>query len=533
MGSDESPLPSCARRGRWLESGDRQRWDGTRKQTDSVHPEPSRPKYRRRRALRSTITAALLGAGLVAGSALDLGGASVAPAALKPTIIIYGDSLADQVRPDFNFYVGLSGANVVDHIFPGTAPCDWTQQMQTDAATHPAAVVMEFSGNPFGCMSYPPGTAIYYTQYEQQVTQEAQMFTAAGSHVFLIGTPMNYRQVTSGDRSWDHLVEIYAQIAASNPGVTFVNAAASIELNGAFAWEMPCLSFETGPDCGPGRLNIVRQSDGFHLCPLQDAHDQCLVYASGEVRYGLAMAAPVDDFLKSGTAPAYEGPALPPPDTAPTLAPNQVDPYRLAPVPSHAVAIASVPSGAGYWTSDSSGNASAYSFAPWSPPPKALRKPVVGLASTPDGHGYWLVGSDGGVFSFGDARFYGSTGGIRLNRPVVGMATTADGRGYWLVASDGGVFSFGDARFYGSTGGITLNRPVVGMAGTADGRGYWLVAGDGGIFSFGNARFHGVGISSSPMVGMAADRETGGYWEVASNGRVFAFGSPSLPTPHW
>ena len=39
-----------------------------------------------------------------------------------------------------------------------------------------------------------------------------------------------------------------------------------------------------------------------------------------------------------------------------------------------------------------------------------------------------------------------------LNAPIVGMATTPDGGGYWLVASDGGVFTFGDAGFYGSTG---------------------------------------------------------------------------------
>ena len=90
--------------------------------------------------------------------------------------------------------------------------------------------------------------------------------------------------------------------------------------------------------------------------------------------------------------------------------------------------------------------------------------PIVGMEATPDGHGYWLVGSDGGVFSFGDASFYGSTGALHLNAPIVGMAPTPDGHGYWLVASDGGVFSFGDATFYGSTGGLRLNAPIVGMA---------------------------------------------------------------------
>ena len=88
------------------------------------------------------------------------------------------------------------------------------------------------------------------------------------------------------------------------------------------------------------------------------------------------------------------------------------------------------------------------------------------MATTPDGEGYWLVASDGGIFSFGDAGFFGSTGGIHLNKPIVGMAPTPDGNGYWLVASDGGVFSYGDAIFYGSDGG-TGTTDVVGMVGDA------------------------------------------------------------------
>jgi hypothetical protein len=41
--------------------------------------------------------------------------------------------------------------------------------------------------------------------------------------------------------------------------------------------------------------------------------------------------------------------------------------------------------------------------------------------------------------------------------------------GYWMVASDGGVFTFGNARFYGSTGGQALNAPIVGIAGLPTG----------------------------------------------------------------
>jgi len=141
---------------------------------------------------------------------------------------------------------------------------------------------------------------------------------------------------------------------------------------------------------------------------------------------------------------------------------------------------------------------------------------------------YWLVASDGGIFSFGGAQFYGSTGNITLNKPIVGMASTHNGLGYWLVASDGGIFSYGDAQFYGSTGNITLNQPIVGMAATPDGNGYWLVAADGGIFSFGDAQFYGSTgniILNKPIIGMVAASNGGGYFLVASDGGTFSFGA--------
>jgi hypothetical protein len=114
-----------------------------------------------------------------------------------------------------------------------------------------------------------------------------------------------------------------------------------------------------------------------------------------------------------------------------------------------------------------------------------------GMVGTPDGKGYWIVGIDGGVFSFGDAGFYGSMGGKPLNAPAVGVTRTNDGRGYWLVALDGGVFSFGDAGFYGSMGGKPLNDAMIAIAANPDGTGYWTAALDGGVFSFGDAPFLG------------------------------------------
>ena len=107
------------------------------------------------------------------------------------------------------------------------------------------------------------------------------------------------------------------------------------------------------------------------------------------------------------------------------------------------------------------------------------------------------------MFSFGNAAFHGSTGGLRLNRPALRMAPTVAGRGYWFVASDGGVFAFGDAAFYGSMGGRFLARPMIGIIPTSTGRGYWMVAEDGGVFAFGDAGFLG---SLGGRLDLGADR---------------------------
>jgi len=56
-----------------------------------------------------------------------------------------------------------------------------------------------------------------------------------------------------------------------------------------------------------------------------------------------------------------------------------------------------------------------------------------------------LIASDGGVFAYGDAKFYGSTGGDNLAYPVTAAARSFLGGGYWIVDANGEVFNFGDA----------------------------------------------------------------------------------------
>ncbi len=216
-----------------------------------------------------------------------------------------------------------------------------------------------------------------------------------------------------------------------------------------------------------------------------------------------------------------------------------------------AVGIAASNDAGGYWVATAAGQV--YKFGSASlpkPGPASLAdlhvtpaRPIVGFTATPNppatgphsnsttGQGYWMVGSDGGVFNFGDANFYGSTGALKLAAPVVGMAPTPDGFGYWLVAADGGVFNYGDAGFYGSMGGKPLNKPVVAIVSTPSGKGYWLVASDGGTFNFGDAPFIGsLGNLKlvSPIVGARGASLASGLWLGAGDGGTFTFGAASF-----
>jgi peptidoglycan hydrolase-like amidase len=211
-------------------------------------------------------------------------------------------------------------------------------------------------------------------------------------------------------------------------------------------------------------------------------------------------------------------------------------PATLGNLPGGTTLAGDQPSGGvgGYWVNAADGGVFSFGNAQFygSTGGMRLNQPVVAIASTHDAAGYWEVASDGGVFSFGDATFHGSTGSIRLNKPMVGMATTPGGGGYWLVASDGGIFAYGDAQFYGSTGSLKLNKPIIGMVPTHDGGGYWLIASDGGVFAYGDAGFFGSlggAPPSTALVGVAPTPDGGGYWVLGANGTVYDFGdAPSV-----
>jgi hypothetical protein len=170
---------------------------------------------------------------------------------------------------------------------------------------------------------------------------------------------------------------------------------------------------------------------------------------------------------------------------------------------------------------------------------------VVGISPTNDDGGYWLVASDGGIFSFGDANFFGSlpgegfapagsSNGKQLNAPIVGLVPSVDGNGYFMVGADGGVFTFGDAKFEGSCPGIGgCAGTAVAVMSDATGNGYWVVTASGDVYSFGDATYYGgPGPQSVPVTSAVRSADGRGYMILFANGTVDSYGdAPKLGGP--
>jgi Bacterial Ig-like domain (group 3) len=205
-------------------------------------------------------------------------------------------------------------------------------------------------------------------------------------------------------------------------------------------------------------------------------------------------------------------------------------------------AIAGTAGGKGYYVVGAGGGVFTFGNARFYGSVPGLRKRVsniVSIAVTSDDRGYYLLGSDGGIFTFGNAKFYGSLPGIGVRtQHVVGMVAYPASTGYLLVSRDGGVFTFGNARFYGSLPGLKIRTTSIrGILPAAAGTGYVLVGSDGGVFNFGTGvKFYGSlpgkKVKVDNIVGIALTQDQDGYWMAGSDGKVYGFGSANVaPTP--
>ena len=180
------------------------------------------------------------------------------------------------------------------------------------------------------------------------------------------------------------------------------------------------------------------------------------------------------------------------------------------------VAMATTPDAKGYWLGALDGGVFAYGNGPFyrSIGGTHLNKPIVGMTSaTPDRQGL-LAGRQPTAASSPTAT-PASTGARAAwglgNAPIVGMASTHDGKGNWLVAADGGVFTFGDANFYGSASSSDLPDAAVGMVASPDGGAWFIATENGVVLPYGDAQaFGGLSLRTDGDADLRHHREQPG-----------------------
>ena len=183
-------------------------------------------------------------------------------------VILYGDSLAWESQSFFVAALGRAGiTKVTTRTFGGTAICDWLPQMHLDAATpRPDAVVVEFSGNALTpCMRNSLGGAqsglAYFHEYAADAATVLRIFTPDHTLVFFAGAPISRSGELDHSPTTAILHTIYAFVAASTPYGRYVDAGASVLVDGRWTETLPCLPAEpcTGRRDASGRLvNVVR-----------------------------------------------------------------------------------------------------------------------------------------------------------------------------------------------------------------------------------------------------------------------------------
>jgi len=219
------------------------------------------------------------------------------PATQRPRVFVYGDSLSVQADPYLTAIGKIFGLTIKVHAFSGTAPCDFLPFLQSDlGAKRPDVVLFAFSGNSIAtCMLDDTGKplvgAAVLAKYRADTDAAIEATTRA--HLpFLLASPPAPEAKSA---TWKQFDDLYRAIAASHPGVQYVDAGQDIAPGGQFFATQQCLPFEvnlpqTKNTCRPTDAHItVRGPDGAHFCgdaTLANA-SPCSAYSSGALRYAL------------------------------------------------------------------------------------------------------------------------------------------------------------------------------------------------------------------------------------------------------
>jgi hypothetical protein len=240
-------------------------------------------------------------------------------AACTPTppplrVEVWGDSLSGQASSYISFYLGLSGKVTTRlHTFPGTAMCDWFNDMRSElnpsnaAGFHPQAVVIQFQGDAFTSCMKTGGTA--YTgqalvdKYASDSAYVINLFTRAHIPVYFVSTPITKAQGAQGIVGNTPLGVMFSQLPGRYPAgdlVRFIDGAAAVEWHGHYTDTLPCAPWETCTGHWPDgtKTVVVREADGVHFCPVKEVpagggFTTCPVYMGGAARFAMAIAGPV------------------------------------------------------------------------------------------------------------------------------------------------------------------------------------------------------------------------------------------------
>lgn len=249
----------------------------------------------------------LLAAAMVASVAIT---AACTPAPKKLRIEVWGDSFSAQAAPYIGFYMDLSHKSTTKiHSFGGTALCDWFPDMRSEnnpqnpLGFHPQVVVIQFFGDSFtNCMHDANGRALsgqaLVNKYAADAQQAITIFRQYKVPVYFVSTPLSiYQSQTYTGLS--PLGQMFSQLPARYPSyhlVRYIDAANPVELNGKFTYTLPCLPWETctGTWSNGTKTVRVRESDGFHFCPVDertnaDGSRSCPVAMPGASRFALAI----------------------------------------------------------------------------------------------------------------------------------------------------------------------------------------------------------------------------------------------------